>query len=311
VSLHSYAALGLCLESDTPLPGLPRADRSSPQVHVQADPGRYEARRAATDAEARCTVRRVHADALVLHESEDQTLFDFEWWDHNRFLVELADTVTITGHRPDDSSPDWFTTYLTGPLLGFAARLLGVTVLHGSALELDGRTLAFVGHGGDGKSTLTVSLAGRGGRVVTDDVCAVDVVDDRALVRLGPRRVRLWEDSAEVTGRPDAPLIAPDWGKRFVDDTHVDFAERAQPLDAIFVLSEDEAPVRLSPHEATLALLERVSGDYLTTRAMRARELGAIAELVERVPVLTLPRAPTPARVHERADLAIRALEAL
>lgn len=59
---------------------------------------------------------------------------------------------------------------LAGLVLAFVLILDGHCVLHASAVEIEGRAVAFAGASGSGKSTLAALLCGMGARLVSDDV---------------------------------------------------------------------------------------------------------------------------------------------
>ena len=56
---------------------------------------------------------------------------------------------------------------------GVAARD-GMTVLHGGAVDIGGRAVAFVGHSGAGKSTFTAAMSRAGHAYLADEVVAID-----------------------------------------------------------------------------------------------------------------------------------------
>lgn len=63
---------------------------------------------------------------------------------------------------------------LIARVLPFAATLQGLEVFHASAVEIDGRVVAFVAQTGVGKTSLAVNLVLRGATFVTDDVLAIE-----------------------------------------------------------------------------------------------------------------------------------------
>ena len=71
----------------------------------------------------------------------------------------------------------------------------GRLVLHGSAVNCDGRALAFLGDSGQGKSTLAGHFASHDMPFLTDDGLFIDQLDDHARVVPGHRSIRLWADS--------------------------------------------------------------------------------------------------------------------
>jgi hypothetical protein len=85
-------------------------------------------------------------------------------------------------------------------------------VFHASAVESDGRGIAFMGASGRGKSTLAAAFAARGRGFLCDDGLLVGVRRARPWIMPSPPALRLWEDSraavlAGVEGTP-APYSA-------------------------------------------------------------------------------------------------------
>lgn len=78
--------------------------------------------------------------------------------------------------RPDPACDREFVSVLmTGTVVAFLLGMAGRPVLHGSAVEVDGRALAFVGYSGGGKSTTAALLCADGARLVSDDLLHLDL----------------------------------------------------------------------------------------------------------------------------------------
>lgn len=84
---------------------------------------------------------------------------------------------------------------ILGRVLSVAAHERGMLSLHGSGVSLAGHALGFMAPKGSGKSTLALTLASHGARLLTDDTLPVDPA--RALAYPGVHSVRLWNDAAE------------------------------------------------------------------------------------------------------------------
>lgn len=77
--------------------------------------------------------------------------------------------------RADPSADPGFTSLLlAGLVVAFVLSLEGHCVLHASAVEVNGRAMAFAGASGAGKSTLAALACGAGARLVSDDVLRVE-----------------------------------------------------------------------------------------------------------------------------------------
>ena len=187
---------------------------------------------------------------------------------------------------------------LLGPVLGTALRLQGVSLLHASALVIDGRAVALSAPSGHGKSTLAAALARGGWAVLSDDVLP--------LRRRGPGflavpyfpRMKLWADSLRAFGAEAAsfrPVLS--WGdKRRVglEGEWGSCAQQAAPLAAVYFLAPHNeaahAPqlTALASVEATLALQAGMYLSDLEIEACSAQGLRMAAEIATQIPVRRL-----------------------
>ncbi len=142
-----------------------------------------------------------------------------------------ADLRGVTAWRDPRCDPELYTLLVAGNLLATVLTLRGETVLHASAVERDGRAVAFVAHSGMGKSTLAALACARGARFLTDDLLRFEHrpdgrvhclpvasrIDCQAAAEIlgfapdGAHRVSVDERSVwrpEATTRPSAELVA-------------------------------------------------------------------------------------------------------
>ena len=201
---------------------------------------------------------------------------------------------------------------MLGPLIATALHQRGYLVLHASAVAGTGGSVAVAAHSGTGKSTTAGSLVGRGYRLLTDDVLAIDLSGATPNVLPGGSGVKLWPASAEALGHgpDDLPTIGARYVKRVWD---VDLGGGAVPLRALYVLEKAEDasdPVSGEPVDGhgdslteAVTLLDRraavgeVMSRSYTSELLRlhdaGRNLTQAAELVRRVPVARLLRGPS------------------
>ena len=96
---------------------------------------------------------------------------------------------------------DWiWQRYLIGQVLPLASVLNGLEPLHTSAVQIDGKAVAFAGPSGRGKTSLGLNLVLRGARFLTDDVAAIAVVDGQPIVNPGPYVANLDKDEDALMG---------------------------------------------------------------------------------------------------------------
>ena len=174
-------------------------------------------------------------------------------------------------------------------LLCFLAR--GDVPIHAAGVEIGGRAVILAAPGRFGKTTLLAALAGRGLRVLTEDLACVRPVDDHAAVVPGPAMLRLRTDVADHV----APRTFREVGR---DDDRVHLADGADrgdcapvPLAAVVFLRDDDGPPRLQPMDpaAVLPDLWQVSF-HLPRDEDRARCFRSLADLAGRAPLLELRR---------------------
>jgi hypothetical protein len=186
---------------------------------------------------------------------------------------------------------------MAGTVSALLLTLRGQTVLHASAVAIDGAALAFVGQSGRGKSTLATLLCLDGADLVTDDVLTVDA---------GPP-VTCTGGASELRLRPTASVLAeqgPDHASRVTADERLAFAPspavvQPLPLAAIIVPSPDRAASdiqvrRLAPSTAVFWLLvfPRVHG--WSRPDVLSRDFAMLSNIVNSVPVydVTVPWGP-------------------
>jgi len=88
-------------------------------------------------------------------------------------------------------------TFLLGSMFGAILIQRGLLLMHGNALEKDGKTIACLGFSGSGKSTLAYALLRNGWKFLTDDLVAID---NDGFILTGIPRLKLWEDSLKAYG---------------------------------------------------------------------------------------------------------------
>lgn len=84
----------------------------------------------------------------------------------------------------------------------------GCLVLHGAAVVLNGRAIAILGHTASGKSSLAFTLYRRGYEILSDEVCALRVLDGKAFVLPETPWLKVWKDSLSKAG-PESDAFKP------------------------------------------------------------------------------------------------------
>lgn len=180
---YTYTAYGLRIASDMELFELAAADDQEIPPDV--------------------TIRRGQVAAGGIQGG--QQISPFIWTGVDEFWLEVPKVARfyVAGGRDIiiDPAPgidqDSVRVFLLGS--GFGALLFQRRrlVLHGNAVEFDGKGTICVGPSGVGKSTLTAAFVQRGYRVLADDVVPID---DHGMAIPGYPRIKLWKDVADKLG---------------------------------------------------------------------------------------------------------------
>ncbi len=199
------------------------------------------------------------------------------------------------------------------PLLGAAMAVLlqqrGLFSLHASAVAIDGRAAIFIGDKGQGKSTMSSMLYGRGHEIIADDIA---VIDDHTtalksaastcklqnlLVRPGFPQFKLVPDALKASfdlESDEMPSVSPLVDKRAVR-LNERFLQMPAPLARVYILMDGEWKLEaLPPQEALRHLITHSYsarfGRQLLAGAAGARHLQMCGQLINADVVRCLQR---------------------
>lgn len=203
-------------------------------------------------------------------------------------FVITPDLTSVRIRRARSGRTELLPILMAGTVSAFLLALSGKTVLHASAVTVDGAALAFVGHSGRGKSTMAALMCLAGAALVTDDVLVVGA-GPRVMCRGGAAGLRLRPAAAVLAAdQPDAPT-------RATADERLSFTPQlagrhAHPLGAIVIPTPSRTAyevevVRMSPGASLFAILAypRVNG-WRRSDVIGA-DFSTLGEVVSRVPV--------------------------
>lgn len=250
---HFYAAYGLNICSTIPLPELIHGD-SKARVDVAIRIGKIARLKSHLTGEKEFF--RVNIKKAYLY-----------WEKVGTFLVRngseiIVDPVAETGE-------DVLRVFILGVGLAVLFYQRGCLVLHGSAVEMDGSAVAFLGGSGSGKSTLAASIYNAGYCIVTDDVIAVHLDDDFPIVYPGFPRLKLWPDAIVRLGDDPEKIrrINSRVEKRSYRITS-GFTTVSLPLRYIYILAEDNSQ-KIESIRGREAVMELVRYTYAVQRIQK------------------------------------------
>ena len=149
--MPEYALYGLVIRSDRVLESL---DAALPGSRVDVDIVLAGERQDPDDWSAAAThyagPSAPGEPPSVVVRRDAERGFWFRYADGTEFVLDAAAT-SIRAWWADASTIEDTTTYLLGPVLGFALRLRGVLAFHASAVLIAGRAVKLEGRGGENK----------------------------------------------------------------------------------------------------------------------------------------------------------------
>src|SRR6185312_3401168 len=196
--------------------------------------------------------------------------------------------------RMRSSAPDGMDAIMVGgALLSLLLYLRGQTVLHASAIRLNGRSIAFMGRSGQGKSTLAALMCQAGAELITDDVVAVRSTAPPS-IEVGTPEVRLRPTAAASLATslsPGSPVDRSADSRDLVmlrDVTKAD-DDHGSPLAALVIpFPRRDAVLKVEQLSPTEALMSIVSNPHMpgwTDSAVLQRRFEIAAGLARTVPV--------------------------
>ena len=239
----------------------------------------------------------VHEAAFHQWTSANDAVWTFFYRQQASYLLrfpEMADfEVSSDGRRvegwpaPGAASSTVDHLYLN-QVLPLALSRQGKLMLHGSAVDIHGHGVAFIGESGRGKSTLAASFATGGTRFLTDDSLHLEWVGGECRIIPSHPSIRLWEDSQEAlisATAAVAPALDFTTKSRLLAGPDIAFCDQARPLRRIYFLGEREASVptieRLRPAEALICLARNSFLLDIEARDMLAQHFDDVSRLAQ------------------------------
>jgi hypothetical protein len=216
-------------------------------------------------------------------------------WDVGHFRILGGQQIGWCPAQPG-LSPAELRTYLLGSAFGALLIQRGLLVLHGNALERDGRAIVCLGASGAGKSTLACALMQQGWRLLADDLVAIT---PEGMVLPGIPRIKLWEDAVRSFGFSSELWIpvAAGIAKYLMPADQLRPAPAAARLAQLYLLQREPwngiSPLkRLSIGNEQMAMAELLNQLYRPTFVAGLGRHGscflALARLLRQAPLTTL-----------------------
>lgn len=280
--MHHYTAYGMTIASEYSLPELREHGPGDEAPDVRIETGSLTPVSREPDSD---DMRRLDVGPTCCRLSYD---------DVGTFRIEDGERVRFDPVIPDVPGRKVFRRLLEGQVLAVVCHQRDRLVLHGSAVQVDGRAVVFLGPTGAGKSTTATACYEAGYPLLDDDVVVVRTDGATPTVGPGVPQLKLTDEMTEQFDIEGA--MAQDRG--VTGKTHYRTETAAVdpfgvPLAGCYLLRE--APrVSVDPVTGHDAVLELITNTYtvglLDETGMQPTNFEQCAAVAAATPVNTLSR---------------------
>ncbi|CAH1207786.1 hypothetical protein PAECIP111891_03098 [Paenibacillus allorhizoplanae] len=183
---------------------------------------------------------------------EDKVIFRI--YDTAIFLIQDGKRITISPVKNAEESK--IRLYLLGTCMGAILMQRRILPLHGSAIAIEGKAYAIVGHSGAGKSTLASAFIKHGYSLLSDDVIPISFdPSDKPLVKPAYPQQKLWQESLSHFGM-EASKYDPIYQRetKYTIPVSANFTAETLPLAAVFEL------VKYDGEQVSIQEIPRLTG---------------------------------------------------
>lgn len=211
---------------------------------------------------------------------------------------EVCDGTKIIYHFEKTLSPEVKRLYLLGSCVGALLQQRGYLVLHGNAISFNNKdAVIYIGHSGDGKSTMAARHYLQGATVLADDVCAITFKDNQAIIHSSYPQIKLWGDSAELLNIDKTTLseirqVGSDIiRKKYALSIKARYLHHSLPISTIYELKKEGGIKNISGAEKIKTLYTHsYRYRFLETMGITTSYIEKLIILAKQIPLVQLNR---------------------
>lgn len=290
-----YKAFGFIIKSSIPLPELKRISSPADTFDIEIEIGSLTE-----------TWNSVSTPSNQFFVSEQQIMFHLA--NIAIYCIENGNKIIVSPMEGIEESQ--LRLYILGSCMGAILMQRQVFPLHGSAIAIDGRAYAIVGHSGAGKSTLASAFLEKGFDLLTDDIIPLSFSKESGRPYVIPTypQQKLWQESLTHFGQDSSnykPLV--NRKTKFAVPVTSQFSDKQLPLAGIFELVKTkEDHITLMPIQR-MDLLQTVfnhtyRNNFIEGMNLREWHFHSAVKVINHVDVYQLRRPGLQFTVGELAD---------
>ncbi|GAB3012432.1 serine kinase [Spirosoma pulveris] len=217
---------------------------------------------------------RVHRRGIRAGFGKTATSLLLNWPGIAKFKVSAGNEIIYQNLGADEGT---LRLFMLSEVVGLLLYQRGLFLLHGSAVQVGATASVFVGVPGAGKSTTAAAFGRAGHTVLTDDLVAIQLLDNRPFVIPAFAQYKIWKNTVDGLNIDESKLEPSFEGatKFLVTQPLADFPRNPVPLDRITLLYPPNArrpnePIK--PLRAPVELLKHfplpvqlLTGQFLQT----------------------------------------------
>jgi hypothetical protein len=136
--------------------------------------------------------------------------------------------------------------YILGTAFGALIHKRNMIVIHGSAVQHNGKAFILSGSSGSGKSTLAAAFIRKGLKILSDDVCIISLKESYPMVHPSYPQLKLWLDASDG--------MNVNWSGKYKISTDKDkysysiqnyFYPHMQPFRYLYILNRNKSDIAI------------------------------------------------------------------
>lgn len=179
-------------------------------------------------------------------------------YDKNLGFFNVNDGKEIIVAPSDKLSKNELIHYISGLLFAVILFQRGYLVLHGSSLNINGNAVCFIGPPKIGKSTVAMLTHQQGHAVISDDILALKITENGAIIYPGFPYLRISEDLSKFLNLSPHNYPINQKTVKNLYLAHKSFSHEPLPLKRIYVIKKNGNPKigSIGPQDALMELIK-------------------------------------------------------
>lgn len=178
----------------------------------------------------------------------DEPLQKTPWYEvsYEKYLLKVngvadyyvANGKTIVINQQKMATDESVRLFLMESVIPILLQQRGFLALHGAVVNIHNKAVILLGLSQTGKSTLAYTFYNRGYQVLSDEICAINLTNNKAVIYPGIPRLHVWRDALHFADEDCKEYQPVRKGiEKYIVPVEDRFSKEALELGVIFILS--------------------------------------------------------------------------